>query len=71
MELTVATEGSADTDVARYLSQFDTADPQGPSEALAAKTAHLKEKLAKPAARRPRGRSRGGRSRRQCRRSGI
>src|SRR3977135_2946062 len=33
--------------VARYLSQLDTADLQEPSEALAAKTAHLKEKLAK------------------------
>ena len=33
--------------VARYLSQLDTADRQAPSEALAAKTAHLKEKLAK------------------------
>jgi transposase len=33
--------------VARYLSQLDTADRQGPSEALAAKTTHLKEKLAK------------------------
>src|SRR5881398_3874093 len=33
--------------VARYLSQLDTADLQDPSEALAAKTAHLKEKLAK------------------------
>ena len=33
--------------VARYLSQLDTADRQEPSEALAAKTAHLKEKLAK------------------------
>ena len=32
--------------VARYLSQLDTADLQEPSEALAAKTAHLKEKLA-------------------------
>jgi len=31
--------------VARYLSQLDTADLQQPSEALAAKTAHLKEKL--------------------------
>ena len=30
--------------VARYLSQLDTADLQEPSEALAAKTAHLKEK---------------------------
>src|SRR5438876_4585441 len=29
--------------VARYLSQLDTADLQEPSEALAAKTAHLKE----------------------------
>jgi transposase len=33
--------------VARYLSQLDTADLQQPSEVLAAKTAHLKEKLAK------------------------
>ena len=33
--------------VARYLSQLDTADLQEPSEALAAKTAYLKEKLAK------------------------
>jgi transposase len=33
--------------VARYLSQLDTADLQEPSEALAAKTMHLKEKLAK------------------------
>jgi transposase len=33
--------------VARYLSQRDTADRQEPSEALAAKTMHLKEKLAK------------------------
>jgi transposase len=33
--------------VARYLSQLDTADRQEPSEALAAKTAHLKKKLAK------------------------
>src|SRR6516164_1215210 len=33
--------------VARYLSQLDTADLQDPSEALAIKTAHLKEKLAK------------------------
>jgi transposase len=33
--------------VARYLSQLDTADRQEPSEALAAKTVHLKEKLAK------------------------
>ena len=33
--------------VARYLAQLDTTDLQEPSEALAAKTAHLKEKLAK------------------------
>jgi transposase len=33
--------------VARYLSQLDTADRQEPSEALAAKVAHLKEKLVK------------------------
>jgi transposase len=33
--------------VARYLSQLDTADRQEPSEALSAKTAHLKEKIAK------------------------
>jgi Transposase DDE domain len=32
--------------VARYLSQLDTADRQEPSEALATKTARLKEKLA-------------------------
>jgi transposase len=32
---------------ARYLSQLDTADRQEPSEALAAKMVHLKEKLAK------------------------
>ena len=31
--------------VARYLAQLDTADLQEPSEALAAKTGHLKEKL--------------------------
>src|SRR3989440_4959935 len=37
--------------VARYLSQLDTADLQEPTEALAAKTAHLKEKLAKLATR--------------------
>jgi hypothetical protein len=36
--------------VARYLAQLDTADLQVPSEALAAKTAHLKEKLIKLAA---------------------
>jgi len=33
--------------VARYLSQLDTADRQEPTEALAAKTTHLKEKLVK------------------------
>jgi len=33
--------------VARYLSQLDTADRQDPTEALAAKTSHLKEKLVK------------------------
>ena len=33
--------------VARYLAQLDTADLQEPSEVLAAKTAHLKEKIAK------------------------
>jgi transposase len=36
--------------VARYLAQLDTADLHDPSEALTAKTAHLKEKLAKLAA---------------------
>jgi transposase len=33
--------------VARYLAQLDTADRQEPSEALTAKTTHLKEKLTK------------------------
>jgi hypothetical protein len=33
--------------VTRYLAQLDTADRQEPSEELAAKTAHLKEKLVK------------------------
>jgi transposase/macrodomain Ter protein organizer (MatP/YcbG family) len=33
--------------IARYLGQLDTADLQEPSEELAAKTAHLKEKLVK------------------------
>ena len=33
--------------VARYLAQLDTADLQEPSEELAAKTAHLREKLAR------------------------
>ena len=33
--------------VARYLAQLDTADRQEPTEALAIKTTHLKEKLAK------------------------
>src|SRR5215471_13199881 len=36
--------------VSRYLAQLDTADLQEPSETLAAKTAYLKEKLAKLAA---------------------
>lgn len=36
-----------DESVARYLSQLDTLDRQEPTEALAAKTKHLKEKLAK------------------------
>ena len=36
-----------DKSVARYLAQLDTADLQEPSEELAAKTAHLKEKLVK------------------------
>jgi transposase len=36
-----------DESVARYLSQLDTADLQEPSDALTAKTAHLKDKLAK------------------------
>src|SRR6516162_8071614 len=36
-----------DQSVARYLSQLDGADLQEPSDALVAKTAHLKEKLAK------------------------
>src|SRR4051812_39636064 len=36
--------------VSRYLAQLDTADLQEPSETLAAKTAHLKEKLARLAA---------------------
>jgi transposase len=36
-----------DESVARYLSQLDTADLHEPSEALAAKTVHLKEKLAR------------------------
>ena len=43
--------------VARYLAQLDTADLQDPSEALAAKTAHLKEKLAKLAERNAEARS--------------
>ena len=33
--------------MARYLAQLDTADLQEPSEELAAKTVHLKEKLVK------------------------
>jgi len=43
-----------DESVARYLSQLDTADLQEPSEALVAKMAHLKEKLAKLASERRR-----------------
>ena len=39
--------GQLEESVARYLAQLDTADLQEPSEALAAKTTHLKEKLAK------------------------
>jgi transposase len=39
--------GQLEESVARYLSQLDTADRQEPSEALAVRTAHLKEKLAK------------------------
>src|SRR6516165_5775224 len=39
--------GQLQASVARYLAQLDTADLQDPSEELAAKTAHLKEKLAK------------------------
>jgi hypothetical protein len=38
---------SLEKSVARYLAQLDTADRQEPSEELAAKTAHLKEKLIK------------------------
>jgi rubrerythrin len=33
--------------VARYLAQLDAADRQEPTEALAAKAKHLKEKLVK------------------------
>jgi transposase len=36
-----------ETSIARYLAQLDTADLQEPSEELAAKTVHLKEKLVK------------------------
>jgi transposase len=39
--------GQIEESVARYLSQLDTADLQEPSDALAAKAAHLDEKLAK------------------------
>jgi hypothetical protein len=35
----------AEESMTRYLGQLDTADRQEPSEALAAKTEHLKEKL--------------------------
>jgi transposase len=40
-------EAQIEESVARYLSQLDTADLQEPSEVLAAKTSHLKDKLAK------------------------
>ena len=40
-----------ETSVGRYLAQLDTADLQEPSDELAAKTTHLKEKLAKLVAR--------------------
>jgi transposase len=39
--------GQLEKSVARYLAQLDTADLQEPSEELAMKTAHLKEKLVK------------------------
>ena len=39
--------GQLEKSVARYLAQLETADLQEPSEELAAKTAHLKEKLVK------------------------
>src|SRR6516162_7590965 len=39
--------GQLEESVARYLAHLDTADLQEPSETLAAKTTHLKEKLAK------------------------
>jgi transposase len=49
--------------VARYLAQLDTADRQEPSEELAAKTAHLRDKLVKLESAMQRLRSSGGRSR--------
>jgi len=39
--------GQLEKSVARYLAQLDTADLQEPSDELATKTAHLKEKLVK------------------------
>ena len=39
--------GQIEASVARYLQQLDTADRQEPSEALATKTARLREKIAK------------------------
>ena len=39
--------GQIEASVARYLQQLDTADRQEPSEGLAAKTARLREKIAK------------------------
>ena len=42
-----ATPRPIEKSVARYLAQLDTADRQEPSEELAAKTAHLNEKLVK------------------------
>ena len=39
--------GQIEASVARYLEQLDTADRQEPSEALATKTARLREKIAK------------------------
>ena len=39
--------GQIEESVARYLSQLDTADLQEPSEALAIRTSHIKDKLAR------------------------
>jgi hypothetical protein len=47
LRITVWTDDARDTGPDSALSQLDTADLQEPSEALAAKTAHPKEKLAK------------------------